>query len=279
MAHQDIERLQGHVATMKAALYGIQSTMAHQAAHLRKFRDVNARIAGADAAQIAEQVKDLLAVLNGDDQRTRSVLRNFPTELSYDDPAPDLSQPVPLVIRRAREDEKPNFWAGGNSISTSLFWARKYIRMDSPEYAPYIDACAVLRLKPVQEYTGWVEYGDRYAATVSELLEDLRDEGLDEIPPYVHACREEGFEFDAESWLESYLADNHHDEAADRITDMDAFLKAAETFRVKNAGVVTYWSTNEVVVLDQARFEADRAEAQRVVDAWMAGEPVSGVEE
>jgi len=189
--------------------------------------------------------------------------------ITFADPVPDLSQPVPMVFRRAKEGEAPTHWVGGSCLANDEYWAKRFIRMDDPGYMEYVKASGFLSHPVFDCYNGNVEYGDLYADSPAEWLVEYDG---DEPPSYLHVAEEVPFEPNFEGWLESYCSDEHHEDAWDQIdwTGFDEFVSAW----VKMQNIRSWRSTHKIVVIDQVKFDTERAEAQRIVDEWQAGEPV-----
>jgi len=185
----------------------------------------------------------------------------------------DVTKPFPLTIRR--DFENPNCWAtgDGSKVFRDREWAEKSMEMATPEYRERsrlrMEHSRLIKAEPVA-WTDWV-YADGYGHnegyfdSEGELREWCADEGIDP-PAYVFATREEGFDYDIFQAIDSYLSDDHHEDAHDQIVgwdELEAFWKAW----VAKQTVKSYHPDNsKVVVIDQARYEA----AIAVAKAWLA---------
>lgn len=198
----------------------------------------------------------------------------------------DMSKPIPLRV--ARNEDSPNLWAtiDGRRVFNTEEWAVKSMEMDTPEYKERqlkrMEAGRLVRAEVIENYDGWVTLDgdeDRYAQDVPELLEKLRDQlswgGVaDEdiqaqLPAWVFCCTESGFDFDLESQLESYLADEHHENARDFLVDEKELWDFWNSWVEKQKSLTSYFiDTKHIVVIDRERYEAELAEAK----AFLEGE-------
>lgn len=191
----------------------------------------------------------------------------------------DPKKPVPLRIKR--DTKKPNCWAtpDGKRIFNSEEWAVKAMEMDTPEYdaaqRKRIDAGRIVRAEVAEGYDGWVTVTgdeDDYAQDVAELLEKHSDrlswagvpdeEIAGHLPAWAFCCQEDGFDFDLESQLDSYLDDNHHKNARDWLVDQKELWEFWNAWIAKQnlrSYIIDY---KRIVVIDQARYDAELAEAK-----------------
>ncbi|WP_107327422.1 hypothetical protein [Agrobacterium pusense] len=198
----------------------------------------------------------------------------------------DMSKPIPLRI--ARNEEAPNLWAttDGRRVFNSEEWAAKSMEMDGQEYKARqlkrMEASRLVRAEVTENYDGWVTIDgdeDSYAQDVPELLEKRRDQlswgGVadedipSQLPAWVFCCTESGFDFDLESQLESYLADEHHENARDFLVDEKELWDFWNSWVEKQKNLTSYFiDTKRIVVIDRERYEAELAEAK----AFLEGE-------
>ncbi|MGV1913585.1 hypothetical protein G6K96_21750 [Agrobacterium vitis] len=191
----------------------------------------------------------------------------------------DPKKPVPLRIKR--DTKKPNCWEtpDGKRIFNSEEWAIKAMEMDTPEYdaamRKRIAAGRIVRAEVAEGYDGWVTVTgdeDDYAQDVEELLEkhsdrlswaDVPDEEIaGQLPAWAFCCQEDGFDFDLESQLDSYLDGNHHENARDWLVDEKELWEFWNAWVAKQnlrSYIIDY---KRIVVIDQARYEAELAEAK-----------------
>ncbi|MGV2135190.1 hypothetical protein GOZ83_19545 [Agrobacterium vitis] len=191
----------------------------------------------------------------------------------------DPKKPVPLRIKR--DTKKPNCWAtpDGKRIFNSEEWATKAMEMDTPEYdaamRERIAAGRIVRAEVAEGYDGWVTVTgdeDDYAQDVEELLEKHSDrlswagvpdeEIAGQLPAWAFCCQEDGFDFDLESQLDSYLGDNHHENARDQLVDEKELWEFWNAWVAKQnlrSYIIDY---KRIVVINQARYEAELAEAK-----------------
>ncbi|MUO84845.1 hypothetical protein [Agrobacterium vitis] len=191
----------------------------------------------------------------------------------------DPKKPVPLRIKR--DTKKPNCWAtpDGKRIFNSEEWAMKAMEMDTPEYdaarRKRIDASRIVRAEVAENYDGWVTVTgdeDDYASDVAELLEKYTDslssDGVSDeeiaghLPAWAFCCQEDGFDFDLESQLDSYLDDNHHEDARDHLVDQKELWEFWNAWIAKQnlrSYIIDY---KRIVVIDRARYDAELAEAK-----------------
>ena len=137
-------------------------------------------------------------------------------------------------------------------------------------------ACASCRLRSklqrasvVTDYSGPVfadgycgGWGDGYFADVEELIEACAT--YDVAPPaFCNPCKPLPLALDAESILERACEDQHED-AMDQIVGADALIAAIEAFNSAQT-CVSYWPEySQVIVMDQAGFDALRADPAAV---------------
>jgi hypothetical protein len=199
----------------------------------------------------------------------------------------DPRKPVPLRLKK--DARNPNLWAtaDGKRVFNSEEWAAKAMEMDTPEYEEgrrkHIEASRLARAEVVDGYDGWVTTTgdeDDYAADVGELLEKHGDrlswngvpddEIPSQLPAWAFCCREDGFDFDLESALDSYLDDNHHEDARDWLVDAKKLWDFWTAWSAKQTKIKSYFiDTQRIVVIDRPRYEAELAAAQE----YLAGLP------
>jgi hypothetical protein len=198
----------------------------------------------------------------------------------------DMSKPIPLRI--ARNEEAPNLWAttDGRRVFNSEEWAVESMKMDTQEYKDHrtktIAAGRLARAEIVENYDGWVTTTgdeDDYAQDVAELLEKHGDQlawaGVAaedipaQLPAWAFCCTEGGFDFDLESQLESYLADEHHENARDFLVDEKELWDFWSAWVEKQKSLTSYFiDTKRIVVIDRERYETELAAAK----AFLEGE-------
>jgi len=185
----------------------------------------------------------------------------------------DRSAPIPIRIKVAKEDEQANAYyaPAADRLVASLAYAElleKTAASQTPEAKAaresLRDAMALVDAEIVDAaaWTGWVCDGEEaYATSVEELVEHLVDIG-GEPPAYCYTTEEKGFDFDLEGAIETYLMDEHHEDAEcthpQKLLDFYAEWKKGET-------VTTYWPAKAIIVIDQARFDAEIEAAKAVI--------------
>lgn len=178
---------------------------------------------------------------------------------------------VPLTIKVARQPTKANAWldqTGGFAYQTAQ-QAENAIWVRSDEYRSLTRARAeASRLSKVHtetDYEGWVfdplEGGaqDGYFREPSELLEWYEDEAQ-EPPSFAFCCTETPFAFDLEGALYN-TCEEHHADAFDSLSDVLEITAAFKAWMEKQTLVSYFPDYKRAVVIDQGRFEAERAEA------------------
>lgn len=191
----------------------------------------------------------------------------------------DRTRPVPILIAVAKEGETPNCWYAPNTdrFAITQDWAESHER----NHASYLErrtpegnrkvwaltaakALVVAETIPATEWTGWVCDGEEtYAETVGELVDQLTDMGVD-APSYCYATYEQGFDFDLQDAIESYLSDEHHEDA--EASNLKALLDFYAEWK-KTAQVTTYFPAKQLVIIDPERFAADVEAAKALIAA------------
>lgn len=191
----------------------------------------------------------------------------------------DASKPIPLRLKR--DDVSPNLWAtpDGRRVFNSEEWAIKSIELDTPEYKEAsrkrMEASRLVKAEVVDDYDGWVTTTgdeDDYAADVHELLEKHGEQlawsgvAAEDIPALLPAwafcCTEDGFDFDLEDALDTYLCDSHHEDARSWLVDEGELWAFWEKWIAKQNLRSYFIDTKRIVVIDRARYDAELAEAR-----------------
>lgn len=198
---------------------------------------------------------------------------------------PEQKGPVPLLVRRASEEEA-NLWAtsDGSGVYRDREWAERvdYMKTDAyyQESRTRNKAGHLVRAKVVEDYDGYVTTdGDDYARDVPELLEKVRDRLIWEdvpeeevesrLPAWVYCCSEDGFEFDIEEEISNYVNDNHHEDAIDYIKDWESLRSFWSEWSSKQTDLRSYMiDYSRIVVLDRARYEAELADAKAYLEKF-----------
>lgn len=192
----------------------------------------------------------------------------------------DPSRPLPLLLKR--DEVNPNLWATGDGrrVYREREWAEKAMHMNTQAYRDDIRkraaASHLVHAVEVENWSGWVTLTgdeDDYHESVDALIERKRDEAAwsgvaeadiaDHLPAWCFCTTENGFDFDLNEAIHSYLSDNHHEDAADWIDgwgELDAFWKA---WSGRQSGLCSYFiDYKHVVVIDRRRFETEREVAR-----------------
>lgn len=187
----------------------------------------------------------------------------------------DPTKPFPLTIKR--DFENPNCWATGDGkrIYRDKEWAEKSMEMDTPEYRER----SRLRMEhsrlvkaAVVDWTDWVYsdevsgYNDGYFESVEALREHCECDDTP-IPAYCFATKERPFSFDIFDALESYLNDEHYEDANDHIVGWDELSKFWADWSKKQHLKSYFVDFSKVVVIDSPAFEALRSEANAFLAA------------
>jgi hypothetical protein len=198
----------------------------------------------------------------------------------------DLSKPVPIIVaahrpslwaRLRRVLHKPNaYYVPAEdrlypTMETAAHWQEWYTQKaleDTPEGREHKRAVhhakRLLAATPVaaSEYDSYVcDEDENYHATVEDLL-DRADKG--EEPAWCWATTEVPFDFDLEDAIASHVGDVHHEDAIDTLdlTPLLAFYAEWE----KKQGLLSYYiDYKRVVVIDQARYDAEVAAAKALL--------------
>jgi hypothetical protein len=197
----------------------------------------------------------------------------------------DPSKPVPLRLKRDRKN--PNLWAthDGRRVFNSEEWAAKAMEMDTPEYKEAgqrrMEAARLVRAEVVDNYEGWITTTgdeDDYADGVAELLEKhgdrlswagVADDDIPaQLPAWAFCCTEDVFHFDIEDAIQTYVNDNHHEDAVDRIKDWKGLNDFWAAWSAKQTDIISYFiDTKRIVVIDQARYRAELAAAKAYLES------------
>lgn len=186
----------------------------------------------------------------------------------------DTSKPVPILIKVAKEGETPNVYYSPNAqrFAVHLEWAEQLERANAehtPEARSHREKVRAARtlieaptITPDDWKGKWVCDGEEtYAGSVDELVDQITDEGR-EAPAYCYTTISRGFDFDLEEAVESYLMDEHHEDAECR--DLPRLLAFFEEWK-KTETVTTYWPDKTIVIIDQERFDVAIAEARALI--------------
>ena len=145
------------------------------------------------------------------------------------------------------------------------------------------DAKILVAAHAVENWTGWVtltgdeDYFDSTAALLDHCRDNITFEAKDKdqpltekeiansLPAWCFATTESGFDFDLTEAIETYLSDEHHEDASDSIRgwkELEAFWKEWSAKQTLS----TYWQDcKNIVVLDRPRYEAELAAAQALL--------------
>lgn len=191
----------------------------------------------------------------------------------------DRSKPIPISIRIARDGLEPNcfYAARAERFALQEDWAEsldanhdRYLEGQTSEgwkkrrALQSAKALVAGETIPAEEWKGWVCDGEEtYEATVEELIERLTDMEAD-APSYCFATYEKGFDFDLQDAIESYLNDEHHEDA--EAHNLNALLDFYDEWK-KSARVTTYFPAKQIVVIDPVRFAAEIEEAKALIAA------------
>jgi hypothetical protein len=189
----------------------------------------------------------------------------------------DLTKPVAMLLAVAEDGVEPNVWYAPQadrlapSPETARYLEeREAVRAEqsSPEATAtrqaLRDARSLIAAEtiPADEWKGWVCDGEEtYAGSVEELVENLIDMGA-ASPSYCYVTTAKGFDFDLEDAIETYLMDEHHEDAECR--DLPKLIDFFNEWK-KTETVTTYWPGSTIVVIDAARFADEIAAARALV--------------
>lgn len=185
----------------------------------------------------------------------------------------DPAKPFPLTIRR--DFENPNCWAtgDGDKIFTTREWAEKSMELDSPEYRERsrlrMEYSQLVKAEPTTE-AGWVFFdgcghNEGYFDSVDELREHCECEDIP-APAWCHTTIEQAFSFDVFDALDSYLSDEHHEDARDQVKGWDELEVFWTAWKAKQTLKSFYPDYSKIVVIDEAAYQAELAAAK----AWLA---------
>lgn len=191
---------------------------------------------------------------------------------------------VPLLVKHAGH-ETPNLWAtsDGSAVYRDREWAERADYMKTEAYREESErrgnAGRLIRAKVVEDYDGWVTTDgdeDEYAPSVADLIESLRDKMWGDVPEdeiegrlpaWVHCCTSDGFDFDIEDAISSYVDDNHHEDAIDWIKDWEGLNKFWSEWTAKQKDLCSHMiDYSRIVVIDRARYEAELEAAKAYLE-------------
>lgn len=191
----------------------------------------------------------------------------------------DTSRPIPILIKVAKDGETPNVFYAPNAERFAVdLKGAEYLERASTERSPEareraanIRAAKALIAAPTltpeewaasDDWAKWICDGEEtYAASIEELVEHLADIGA-ATPSYCYVTTAKGFDFDLEDAIESYLMDEHHEDA--ECSDLPRLIDFFNEWK-KTETVTTYWPGSTVVVIDPARFADEIAAAKTLV--------------
>ncbi|MCG2662894.1 hypothetical protein [Brevundimonas sp.] len=191
----------------------------------------------------------------------------------------DTSRPIPILIKVAKDGETPNiFYAPTAERFAVDLKAAEYLETHAATQTPEAKAHAraVREAKALisaptltpeewsksEEWADWVCDGEEtYASSVEELVEQLADMEV-ATPSYCYVTTARGFDFDLENAVETYLMDEHHEDA--ECTHLDKLIDFFNEWK-KTETVKTYWPGSTIVVIDPARFADEIAAAKTLV--------------
>lgn len=198
---------------------------------------------------------------------------------------PDATKPVPLVLRRARWWHRPNCFADPVTGAVRLTYGEieQMIRLRDPEEKKaerelrdqefaarraLKTAKALIEAAPIPA-SEWAEEvydsgRERVFSDLDEWREYLTEE---ENPAWIWATKPDTWEPGVErilEYIEEDANENAFEDAADRVdfAPLKAFL---EDWAPKQRQAVFWEDRSRVIVLDQARYEADVAAARNLV--------------
>ena len=203
----------------------------------------------------------------------------------------DLSKPLPIRISITRDE--PNAWAtsDGRRVFSDEAWAAKSMEMDTAAYRDRqqarMAAGRLLKATVVAEPGDWITATgdeDDYHESVEALLEHYSDnrrfapehaeatEGSepDEAaslgPAWAFCCTESSFDFDLEGAIESYLDDEHHEDAADHLVGMRELAAFFDAWKKKQSLRSYHMDTSRIVVIDRERYEKELEAARKLLE-------------
>lgn len=123
------------------------------------------------------------------------------------------------------------------------------------------DALRSAKQIPADDYDGPIyaegisgSWGEGYSPDLETMLDDYQCAGLG-VPSYVHPCVSKPLRLDAADILESATCDMHED-ACEQIVDAGELSAFIEKWNAKQTCVSWFPDMQEVIVLDQERFDA-----------------------
>lgn len=188
----------------------------------------------------------------------------------------DATKPFQLKLIKEGSDAEYQLWAtgSGDQVYTTLEHAENSMKLQSSEYKEQnrkrSDLARLVRATAVKEDNNMVTLdGDEYYPDVADMLERLGDDvvvdGENNLPAWCYTTRRDGFDFDIENSLESYMSDNHHEGATDEIKDYDWLVWFFKQWKSKQTVSTFYIDYQRIIVIDQERYERELAEAK----AWL----------
>ncbi|CAN7301109.1 hypothetical protein LJR231_001533 [Phyllobacterium sp. LjRoot231] len=190
----------------------------------------------------------------------------------------DATKPLPLLVKA--NPENPNCWAtgSGDQIFTTMEHAQNSMTLQSAEYkevnAKRYDLSRFVKATVVPEDDNMVtlEGGD-YFTDVQEMLERLGDDvvidGEPNLPAWCFTTTRHGFDLDIEGVIESYMSDNHHEDAFNELVGFQKLSSFWVAWCAKQTVSSFYIDYSRIIVIDQERYERELAEAK----AWLEASP------
>ena len=191
----------------------------------------------------------------------------------------DTSKPIPILIKVAKDGETPNVFYAPNAERFAVdLKGAEYLERAAAERSPEareraasVRAAKALIAAPTltpeewaasSEWAKWVCDGEEtYAGSIEELVDNLTDIGAG-APSYCYVTTAKGFDFDLEDAIETYLMDEHHEDAECR--DLPKLIDFFNEWK-KTETVTTFWPGSTIVVIDAARFADEIAAASALV--------------
>src|SRR5690606_21103686 len=120
-----------------------------------------------------------------------------------------------------------------------------------------LDASRLMKATVHENWNGWITPDgdeDRYFSDVEHMLDHYHSQI---VPAWVFITKEIPFQFDIWEALESYLEDDHHEDALDHLVACDDLEKAFDAWKAKQT-LTSYMSDySGIVVIDRDRYEAE----------------------
>lgn len=190
----------------------------------------------------------------------------------------DHPEGEPLGLRLERNDKSPNVWAAPHNgvVYSKQDIARSAYEMSLPSYREAqrarVDASRLLKAQQVDasEYLGWVTLngdGDDYFSHPEELLEWCQDVQEMAKPAFCWGTNEQPLRFDLLETLIDHVHDNHFEDAADHLIDVEELSQFWTQWSAKQTLLSYFIDYTTVVVLDHALFAIAVEEARAVLEA------------